>query len=173
MLPFPATSNDDITLYQELIRLLRTFPTPLRTDLLVHTHNIFQSTREDYLSNSSLRAQAVSFRACSRAQDLAEPSKDGALDEAFNWSITLETLDGIEAVEKGVSDFKKAIKANNSQDIALQEAFATYLSDVYQGARDESLKKYLQGQLLKVVKDVNSRGFTSTVIESALAKTSS
>lgn len=157
-------------MYQELIRLLRTLPTPLRSALLMHTHHVFQSTRQSDLSNLSLRAQAISFRAYSRAEDLVEPSRDGATSEPFSWSTILETLDGIEAVEKGVSDFKKAMKAKENQDISLEEAFAMYLEDVYQAASDPSLKKYLQGHLQKIAKDLKTRGYTSDVIETALAK---
>lgn len=167
-----SASNDDITVYQELIHLLRTLPTPLRSELLSHTHRVFRTTRQGQLANPSLEAQAIYFRACSRAQDLAEPNTNGVPTSPFNWSTTLDTLEGIEAVEKGVSDFKTAIKAHSGQDIAVHEAFAGYLAEIYQAAGDDALKLYLRGTLHKIVQDLQVRGLTSAAVDSALARAS-
>lgn len=158
-------------MYTDLIRLLRTLPTPLRADLLSYTHALFETTQQGKLSNPSLLAQAVSFRAYSRAEDLHEPSKDGPAPQAFSWSSTLDTLEGIEAVERGVQDFKKALKAQSGKDLSLQEAFVAFLADVYGAASDESMKMFLQGHIKKIAKDVNSRGLRSEIIETTLKQT--
>lgn len=118
------------------------------------------------LSNSSLIAQAVSTRAYSRIYDLREPNKDGtAVTE-----VEVDSLEWIEAIEQGISDFKKAIKSHDGKDAYLQKAFVDYLAGLAEVSKDADLGEFLRGTLTKVCKQAEKQGLSGQDIQELRSK---
>lgn len=107
----------------------------------------------------------MAFRARSHLEDHQEPSAD----EKLKSKVEPDSLEWIEAVEQGVTDFRHAIKAHPSASLPLREEFASYLADMYLKTSDEDLRHYLHGHLGKLDKAVRESGTPSVVIAQAIA----
>jgi hypothetical protein len=147
-----------------LIELLRSLPTPLRAGLLRHTHVAFAQAEPSSFTDPSQYALAISFRARSHLEDLRETTTDGQVVS----KIEVDSLQWIEAIEQGVSDFRLAIKKNASAALPLREEFAKYLADIYPKTADEDLQHYLHGHLGKLDKALRDSGISSEVVSQAI-----
>ncbi|KAK9900557.1 hypothetical protein P389DRAFT_208035 [Cystobasidium minutum MCA 4210] len=159
-----SSSKDDIEMYDAVLQLLRTLPTPVRQDLLRHTHKTFESVQTPHLSNPSLLAKAVSIRAYSHIYDLSEPNKEGTAVI----QVEVDSLEWIEAIEQGIHDFKRALSAVQQNNTARQgttylyEAYVDFVADMASKSKDADLGEYLRRSLIKLSRGAEIQGFSQT-----------
>lgn len=125
-------------------------PTPIRVDLLRHTHDTFTQHVLPSIQDENQKALGLTILARSYIADLAEPSKNG--DSVG--SIPVDSLPWLEGVEAGIRYLRRAIKASQMQTpataTALRSHLLVFLEETEGLTQDEDMKQYLQAQLERV-----------------------
>lgn len=73
-------------------------------------------------------------------------------------------------MEAGISDFKKAIKAEAGKHIYIYEAFLAYLTELGKATQDDNLSRYIEGSLMKLPETAQARGLAQREVISLKEK---
>lgn len=162
----PAAASNSFGIYVALASLLRTFPSPLRGDLLEHLHRTFSDQYLPTISDPVVKAEAASQLARAVLEDLAEPAKDGLSLQP----IQADTTQWIDALAIAVKRYTLALKRGSSVQTSLASPYTAFLLEMRDKTQDEDLKQYLRGCLKKLVQDLQSQGLPCQPSTLALEK---